>query len=213
MMNCGFLVSFPFLILTVLFGILSCFWGYRALRVVLGIVGFAAGAYLGAGAGAFFTGGFGIVAVITGLIGGLIGAALVSVVYYVGVFVLGALGGWVIYTMIAGAAGYGPHLILLIILALTGGILALFFQKFLIIVSTALIGSWCIVSGGFSLIGSDFGPFDLFCAPIRLLRPVGGLNTIVVICWVALGILGSIFQFRFSGGHAYRKVGKPENHA
>jgi hypothetical protein len=213
MMNCGFLTSFPFLILTVLFGILSCFWGYRAFRVVLGIVGFAVGAYLGAGAGAFFTGGFGIVAVITGLIGGLIGAALVSVVYYVGVFVLGALGGWVIYTMIAGAAGYGPHLILLIILALAGGILALFFQKFLIIVSTAFIGSWCIVSAGFSLLGSDFGPFDLFCVPIRLLRPAGGTNTIVVICWVALGILGSIFQFRFSGGHAYRKVGKPENRA
>ena len=131
-MYCGFLSSCLFLFLAVLFGVLSCFWGYRAFKVVLGIVGFAGGAYLGAGAGAYFTGGFGIVAVITGLIGGLIGAALVSVVYYAGIFVLGALGGWVIYTMIAGAAGYGPHLILLIVLALIGGILALFFQKFLI---------------------------------------------------------------------------------
>jgi len=208
-MYCGFISSYPFLILTLLFGILSCFWGYRAFKIVLGVVGFAAGAYLGASAVAFFTGGFGVVAVITGLVGGLIGATLVSFVYYVGVFVLGALGGWVVYTMIAGAAGCGPRLILLVIPVLAGGILALFFQKFLIIVSTAFIGSWCIVSGGFSLLGSDFGPFDLFCAPVRLLRPVGGVNTIVVICWVALGILGSIFQFRFSGGHAYRKVAKP----
>jgi len=208
-MYCGFISSYPFLILTLLFGILSCFWGYRAFKIVLGVVGFAAGAYLGASAVAFFTGGFGVVAVITGLVGGLIGATLVSFVYYVGVFVLGALGGWVVYTMIAGAAGCGPRLILLVIPVLAGGILALFFQKFLIIVSTAFIGSWCIVSGGFSLLGSDFGPFDLFCAPVRLLRPVGGINTIVVICWVALGILGSIFQFRFSGGHAYRKVAKP----
>ncbi len=209
----GFITSFPFLILTLLFGILSCFWGYRAFKIVLGIVGFAAGAYLGASVGAFFTGGFGVVAVIAGLIGGLIGAALVSVVYYVGVFVLGALGGWVIYTMIAGAAGYGPQLILLLILAIAGGVLALFFQKFLIIVSTAFIGSWCIVSGGFSMLGSGFGPFDLFYAPIRLLRPVGGINTIVVICWVALGILGSIFQFRFSGGRAYKKIARPEDKA
>lgn len=209
-MYCGFLSSCLFLFLAVLFGVLSCFWGYRAFKVVLGIVGFAGGAYLGAGAGAYFTGGFGIVAVITGLIGGLIGAALVSVVYYAGIFVLGALGGWVIYTMIAGAAGYGPHLILLIVLALIGGILALFFQKFLIIVSTAFIGSWCIVSGGFSLLGSDFGPFDLFYAPERLLRPVGGLNTIVVICWVALGLLGSIFQFRFSDRGGCKKIQETE---
>lgn len=210
-MYCGFLSSFAFMILAVLFGILSCFWGYRAFKVVLGVVGFAIGAYLGASAGAYFTGGFGIIAVITGLVGGLIGAALVSVVYYVGVFVLGALCGWVIYTMIAGAAGYGPHNILLIVLALTGGILALFFQKFLIIVSTAFIGSWFIVSGGFSMVGSDFGPFDLFYAPVRLLRPDGGINTIVVICWVALGILGSIFQFRFSDRPGYKKIGKQEN--
>ncbi len=212
-MYCGFISSYLFMILTLLFGILSCFWGYRAFKVVLGIIGFAVGAYLGAGAGAFFTGGFGIIAVITGLIGGLIGAALVSVVYYLGIFVLGALGGWVIYTMVAGAVGYGPHLILLILLALIGGVLALFFQKFLIIVSTAFIGSWCIVSGGFSMLGSDFGLFDLFRAPVRLLRPVGGLNTIVVISWVALGILGAIFQFSFSERHKYRKIAHPEDRA
>jgi hypothetical protein len=208
-MYCGFVSSLLFLILTVLFGILSCFWGYRAFKVVLGVIGFAVGAYLGVGAGAFFTGGVGVIAVITGLIGGLIGAALVSVVYYVGIFVLGALGGWVIFTIMAGAVGYGPHLILLIVLALIGGILALFFQKFLIIVSTAFIGSWCVVSGGFSLLGSDFSPFDLFHAPVRLLRPVGGLNTIVVISWVALGILGAIFQFSFSERHKYKKIEKP----
>lgn len=209
-MYSGFLSSFVFMILTVLFGILSCFWGYRAFKVVLGVVGFGIGAYLGASTGAYFTGGFGVIAVIAGLIGGLIGAALVTIVYFVGIFVLGALFGWVIYTMIAGAVGYGPQVILLIVLALIGGILALFFQKFLIIVSTAFIGSWFIVSGGFSLVGSDFGPLDLFYAPIRLLRPDGGINTIVVICWVALGILGSIFQFRFSEKPGYGKVGKPE---
>lgn len=210
-MYCGFLSSFMFMILTVIFGILSCFWGYRAFKVVLGIVGFALGAYLGASVGAYFTGGFGVIAVIAGLVGGLLGGALVSVVYYVGIFVLGALFGWVIYTMVAGAVGYGPQIILLIVLALTGGVLALFFQKFLIIVSTAFIGSWFIVSGGFSMVGSDFGPFDLFYAPIRLLRPDGGINTIVVICWVALGILGSIFQFRFSDRPGYKKAGKPES--
>jgi hypothetical protein len=206
----GFMSSFAFLIVSILFGILACFWGYRTFKIVLGIVGFAAGAYLGAVAGAFFSGGFGLIAVITGLIGGLIGAALVSLVYYVGVFVLGALCGWVVYTMIAGAAGYGPQIILLAALALIGGILALVFQKFLIIVSTAFIGSWFIVSGGFSLLGSDFGPFDLFHSPERLLRPIGGLNTIIVICWVALGLIGSIFQFTFADRPGRKGLSKPE---
>ena len=197
-MLAGFLSSFAFLAVSVLVGLLCCFWGYRAFKIVLGIVGFAVGAYFGAVVAAHFTGGFGVVAIVAGVIGGLIGGALIVAVYYIGVFVLGALGGWVIYTMIAGAAGYGPQMILLIVLALLGGILALFFQKFIIIVSTAFFGSWLIVSGGFSLLGSGLGPLDLFYEPVRLLRPVGGLNTIIVICWVALGIFGSIFQFRFS---------------
>ena len=197
-MYAGFLSSYAFLAVSILIGMLCCFWGYRAFKIVLGIVGFAAGAYFGAIIAAHFTGGFGAIAIIAGVIGGLIGGSLIVAVYYLGVFVLGALGGWVIYTMITGAVGYGPHIVLLILLALLGGILALFFQKFIIIVSTAFFGSWLIVSGGFSLLGSGFGPLDLFYYPERLLRPVGGLNTIIVICWVALGIAGSIFQFRFS---------------
>ena len=194
----GFQSSFIFMLLTLLFGILSCFWGYRAFKIVLGIVGFAIGAYFGASVGAFFAGGYGLLSLITGLVGGLLGAALVTVVYYVGIFLLGALCGWILYTMVAGAAGYGPQIVLLVVLALIGGILALFFQKFLIIVSTAFIGSWCIVSGGFSMLGGAYGLLDLFYAPVRLLRPQGGLQTIVVISWVALGILGSIFQFSYS---------------
>lgn len=197
-MFAGFLSSFAFLAVSILFGLISCFWGYRAFKVVLAIIGFAAGAYFGAVVAAHFTGGFGVIAVIAGVIGGLIGGSLVIAVYFAGVFVLGVLGGWVIYTMITGAAGYGPQTILLILLALLGGILALFFQKFIIIVSTAFFGSWLIVSGGFSILGSGFGPLDLFYFPERLLRPVGGLNTIIVVCWVALGLAGSIFQFRFS---------------
>ncbi len=197
-MHAGFLSSVAFLAVSVFVGMLCCFWGYRAFKIVLGIVGFALGAYFGAIIAAHFTGGFGVIAVVAGIIGGLIGGSLIVFVYYLGVFVLGALGGWVIYTMITGAVGYGPHTVLLILLALLGGILALFFQKFVIIVSTAFFGSWLIVSGGFSLLGSGLGPLDLFYYPWSLIRPVGGLNTIIVICWVALGIIGSIFQFRFS---------------
>ena len=166
--------------------------------MILGIIGFVGGAYAGAMAAAYFTGGFGVIAFIAGVVGGLIGAVLIGMVYFVGIFVLGALGGWVIYTMIAGAAGHGPRLILLIVLAVLGGILALVFQKFIIIVSTAFIGSWFVVSGAFSLIGAEFGPFDLFNRPESLLRPIGGLSTIVVITWVVLSIAGSIFQFSFS---------------
>ena len=209
-MCAGFLSSFAFLAVSVLVGLLCCFWGYRSFKIVLGIVGFAAGAYLGAIVAAHYTGGFGVIAVIAGVIGGLIGGSLVVTVYYAGVFILGALGGWVIYTMITGAAGYGPHTVLLILLALLGGILALFFQKFIIIVSTAFIGSWLIVSSGFSLLGSGLGPLDLFYCPERLLRPVGGLNTIIVICWVALGIAGSIFQFRFYECSRSATAPKPE---
>ncbi|MCK4351192.1 MAG: DUF4203 domain-containing protein [Candidatus Krumholzibacteria bacterium] len=206
----GFLSSFAFLAVSVLIGLLCCFWGNRAFKIVLGIVGFAAGAYFGAIVAAHYTGGFGVIAIIAGVIGGLIGGSLIVAVYYAGVFVLGALGGWVIYTMITGAAGYGPHTILLILLVLLGGILALFFQKLIIIVSTAFLGSWLIVSGGFSLLGSGLGPLDLFYYPERLLRPVGGLNTIIVICWVALGIAGSIFQFRFSECPEGSTAPKPE---
>ena len=154
-------------------------------------------------------GGFGVIAIVAAVVGGLLGGALVVAVYFLGVFVLGALGGWVIYSMISQAFGNEAHIVLLVLLAILGGVLALFFQKFIIIVSTAFFGSWLVVSGGFSLLGSELGPFDLFYYPIRLLRPVGGTGTIIVICWVALGILGAIFQFRFSDSACAARTPKP----
>jgi len=147
---------------SILAGILICFWGYRIFKVMLGIAGFIAGAWLFFMIGIHFTGHAGILTVILTIFGGLIGASLSVAFYFIGVFLIGALGGWHIGLLIAGATGAVFLLVIPIVLAVIGGILAIFFQRLIVTISTAFIGAWGVVAGGFFFLMALQGAFLLY---------------------------------------------------
>ncbi|MBN1163162.1 MAG: TMEM198/TM7SF3 family protein [Candidatus Krumholzibacteriota bacterium] len=184
--------------LAIVFGIVSCFWGYRIFKIVLGIFGFILGAYLAGTAGVHFTGGWGLIALSMGLVGGLIGGALVTVLYFAGVFLVGSLSGWVIGALLLGCVFPGLNLVFLVILALAGGILALVFQKMLLIISTSFLGSWYLISGAYFFMGSGYTPLIIFNYPFCVTVAGGEANYLMVLCWLALGLAGVIFQYRYS---------------
>lgn len=188
----------------ILFGLIACFWGYRIFKIVLGIIGFILGAYFVGGFAASYTGGVGIVALIAGLAGGLIGGSVFVTLYFIGIFFLGAIGGWVFGVMLTSTAGSGMHIILFIMLALGGGILAIFFQKLVIIVSTSLIGAWYMVAGAFTLMGSEFTPMVMFGYPSRFASFAEGPGIVMLMCWIALGVSGIVFQYRYSASRDKR---------
>ncbi len=181
-------------------GIISCFWGYRLFRVLLGVIGFVLGAYIAASLTAGFVGGLGIAAIVAGLAGGLLLGSLFVTMYLIGVFILGALGGWVFGLAITGAAGHGMHVLLFVLLAVIGGVLTIFFQKLIIISSTALAGAWYAVAGAFYILGNSYTPSQAIRDPGVLAGRTEGAGLVVLLCWLALGISGIIFQYRNRAG-------------
>src|SRR5262249_49532815 len=101
--------QFPAAAILVAGGLVACFAGYRMFRLVLGIYGFILGALVAtsiAGAGSTGT------LVVTALIGGVIGAVILNLAYFLGVVLLGAAIGAMIVTMIWGRAGSEPHVLI-----------------------------------------------------------------------------------------------------
>ena len=187
-----------FSIFAIIAGAIVCFWGYRIFKVVLGIAGFIAGAVLFYYFGAHYTANM-IVLMILAIFGGLIGASFSVAFYYIGLFLLGALAGWQLGFLIATAINIEFVIIIPIITAMIAGILACFLQKPVIIISTALIGAWSVVTGGFYFFGTGIIPTDLFRDPFMLVESLRETNPVVILAWIALSIAGMIFQFSCRG--------------
>jgi hypothetical protein len=176
--------------LGIIIGAIQCFFGYRIFKVILGLVGFLLGGALAA------TIGYAIsqqetVALMAGLIGGLIGVASMVALYYIGIFLIGGFLGVVLGTVLFAAAVNNPEPAVLLILAVIAGVIALIFQKLMIIVSTGFGGAWSVVTG----IAHFTGSIDLTNIE-RLFRSAGSRIYAIILCWLVLGILGVIVQYK-----------------
>lgn len=176
--------------LGIIIGVIQCFFGYRIFKVVLGLIGFLVGGALA------ITIGYSIfqheaVALLIGLIGGLIGAASMVALYFTGIFIIGAFLGAILGSVLFAAAGNNPKPAILLILAVIAGVIALIFQKFMIIISTGFGGSWSVVTGIAHFTGSiDLTNID------RIFRSSASLIYIILLCWLVLGITGVIVQYK-----------------
>jgi hypothetical protein len=177
--------------IAILIGALECFFGYRIFRIILGLIGFLIGAILGAAIG-YSLSGDRIVSLLAGVVGGVIGASLLVALYFVGVFIVGALLGGVLSAMLYTILNHDPALVVIIVLAIIGGVIAIIFQKFMIIVSTSFSGSWVVVSGLASLFAKQTSPTDIG----MLIRSEGSSTYIILLIAIALGIAGMVVQYR-----------------
>jgi hypothetical protein len=177
--------------LIILVGALQCFFGYRIFKFILGLTGFLLG---GALAGAI---GYGIsqevaVAVLAGLVGGFIGAALMVALYFIVIFLIGALFGGVLGAVLFAVAESNPEPAVLLILAVIAGVVALIIQKFMIIVSTGFGGAWSVVTGIAYFTTGAIDPTNFE----RMFRSGGSHRYAILLCWLALGIVGVIVQYK-----------------
>jgi len=189
---------------SIIIGVVYCFFGYRIFKVVLAILGFILGISI-FGAIAFnISGGEQGIAIIAGLVGGLIGSVLIVDLYFIGIFLLGAGLGSLIGILFTTGSGTNPELIILLISAVIGGTVAVILQESMIIVSTSLGGSWSIVSGIFHFVGWDFDPIQLFHDPMSM-RYMGTQFNIMLLCWIPLGIAGILVQYKITEGKNWKK--------
>jgi hypothetical protein len=183
----------PFAGFHILLGAVECFFGYRIYKLLLGILGLCAGwvaAYL-LGLGLEQTEG---VALLLGLLGGIIGAVLVVFLRHVGIFLLGGLLGGAIAVILAVLHEGGVAPAFYLVLATTGGVVALAANRLIIIVSTSFLGAWHILIGLLHFSGERVNFWDHLLTFRTILGPG---KTAALISWIALGIVGAVLQLRW----------------
>jgi hypothetical protein len=179
-----------YIMAAVAIGLIECFFGYRILRFLLGVLGFIAGAVVCGSMGYELTGGSEIISIIAGIAGGLAGAFIMYTLYIVGVFAIGAALGFMIASYVFGIMNTAPVMIVLIAAALLGGVLAAILQKPMLILATAFGGAYAAVTGVAYLLLKNFDPLD-----------PEFLNTLnedqlyrMAIIWFGLGVFGLVIQ-------------------
>ena len=180
---------------SILVGLAVCFFGCRLVQVVLALAGFVVGALLGyllAG----FLGMSDNVLWIFALVCGVICAFLATAVYKLGVFLMGAVAGFLLGSMIGGHLEGSLPLIVPIAAALLVGILALASQRVVVTLATALSGSWLAVRAGAALLaGKSVALADLLDG--ALAPGSGGPASLgFFAAWGLLALAGALVQLR-----------------
>ena len=184
----------PAALLLVLGGLLSCFAGNRLFRLVLGIYGFLAGALITStvmGAGDPKS------TLLAMLIGGVIGALILVVAYFVGIALIGAALGAIVVHLIWAQLGHEPHPVWVVVGTVAGALGALALQRFVIILATAFAGAWTALVGGLYVASGQMTatPEGWILYP---LRPPPGQDW-MWLAWIVMGVLGVIVQIGTRG--------------
>jgi Domain of unknown function (DUF4203) len=170
-------------------GLLSCFIGHRLFRIVLGIYGFVAGALV---TSAIMGPGEPQTTMISMLVGGLVGALILVLAYFVGVAIIGAALGAIVVHLIWAQLGREPHPLVVITGTVAGALGALALQRYVIIVATAFAGAWTALVGALAIAaGRSATTSDGWV--IYPLRPPLGYEW-MWIAWLALGAIGLVVQ-------------------
>ncbi len=185
----------PAAIALVLTGALTCFAGYRLFRIILGVYGFIGGALVASSiVGSASTWSM----LLAALAGGIAGAVVLVLAYFVGVALIGAgLGAFAIHLVWTRLAGAEPPAAVVIAMAIVGAVAAMWLQRYVIIVATAFGGAWTVIVGALAVAnpetGSTANPWILY--PITPDAP----RLPVVAAWVVLGLAGTALQIGLTG--------------
>jgi hypothetical protein len=183
----------------VLGGALACFAGYRLFKFVLAIYGFIFGAMFASSmVAASSTGGM----ILAAIAGGLVGAAILTLAYFVGIALVGAgLGALVAHVAWQNFRTGDPPALAVIVLAVLGALGAMMLQRYVIIVATAFGGAWTLIVGGLAVGGNRSAERAAAAGDVWILYPTSPPpgQRWVPIAWLLLGLVGMAVQLRVTG--------------
>ena len=180
----GMIVLFTITLLGL--GFVNCFYGFRIFRLTLSLIGFLLGFALGISYFSASDSTVTVMGIFAGVILGLAGAGIFRRVYFLGIFLGGAVFGVVVAAATLTAAGVEPHIVVIMVGAVIGGILALFVNKVTIILSTAFGGAAAILVGAGSMLFEE--------------SPEGAaISALFFMLWIVLGMAGSVVQIKAGG--------------
>jgi hypothetical protein len=184
-------------------GALACFAGYRLFKMVMGIYGFILGALIASSmVGAAGT----WVIVLAALAGGLAGALVLVVGYFAGVALVGAGLGAFIVNVAWKTFGGEPHWIAVLACAALGAIVAMSFQRYVIIIATSFAGAWTMLVGAAALMLGKGARAASATTDVWVVYPgyAGPPSGWVYVAWIAIALTGMYVQLHTSGKSGLR---------
>jgi hypothetical protein len=186
-------------------GIVSCFFGYRLFRIVLAIFGFIFGGMIASSV-------FGVsdttLMLVAWIAGGLLGAFILIVAYFLGVALAGASIGATLANLMFSVGGRDAGVIVVILFAVAGAIAATYLQRYFIIVFTAFGGAWTMILGAMALVGNRTALRAATSGDVWVaypLNPAPGQRWVVLV-WILLSVIGAGVQLGITGGEKGRVV-------
>lgn len=179
-------------------GTIACFAGYRLFRFVLTVYGFILGAMIASSAmGASNTVGM----IVAAMAGGVLGAFVLFLAYYVGVALVGAGLGALLVHVIWTQIGGDPHPLIVIFFSVAGAIGAMALQRYVIIAGTALGGAWTLIIGGLALAGDRGALTAATAGDVWILYPFDPApgRRWVLPAWIGLTLVGLVVQLGLTG--------------
>jgi len=180
-------------------GLVACFAGQRFFRVVLAVFGFVLGALL---ATSFLAPTESPITLVTALGGGVAGALVLVLAYYVGVAFAGAALAAILVHLAWSRIGGEPHAIAIVGACIAGALITLALQRLVIIVGTAFGGAWTALVGVLMLMGRQGAEGAATTGDVWMaypLNPAPG-EPWVILAWLVLGAVGTIVQLSWTGG-------------
>ena len=184
-------------------GIIACFFGYRLFRIVLGIAGLILGALV---ASSLFASSDHGVMVAAAIVGGVLGASVLIAAYFVGVALVGAGLGAAAANIAFSASNRDPHALVVVLCAIGGAGLAMYLQRYFIIVGTSFGGAWTLIVGAMAAIGNRKAMEAAASGDVWVaypLDPAPGQRWVRV-AWLLLGLIGLAVQLGWTGGEKGR---------
>jgi hypothetical protein len=179
-------------VLIAAFGAINCFFGYNYQRLVLSIWGvlFGAGLALTLTAQAAP-----LVTLVAAVVGAIIGPLLIFFAFRVGLFLVGAGGGFVLAAALMTSLGYNQSLLPVgLIGGVIFGFLALFLRRPVIIILTALLGASAIVLGASMVLNGERAIAAFNAGQYTAIFGTSG--PLISLLWILLALAGAVLQLR-----------------
>jgi hypothetical protein len=179
-------------------GALACFLGYRVFRLVLAIYGFVLGALIATSVLAPVESSWTLVAAIGG---GLAGATILILAYFVGVAFIGAALAALLVHLAWTRIGGEPHPLIVIIACVLGALASMSVQRYVIVFGTAFAGAWTALAGALLLMGNTLAQAAAAKGDVWLAYPLNPApdQRWVLWAWLAIGVTGTLVQLRLGG--------------
>lgn len=189
----------PAAVVLILGGLLACFAGYRLFRTVLSIYGFIVGALI---ASSFMAPGDQVPMLVAAFVGGVIGAVVLNLAYFVGVALVGAgAAALLLHVVWTRVATGDPHIALVVAASAIGAIAAVQLQRLVIVLATAFGGAWTVIVGVLAALGDKSTRAVTATGEVWVAYPLsaGPRRWWVIAAWVVLGTVGAAVQSRTGG--------------